>query len=167
MLATEGPRASLPTVHPNPARVPFCLLKGWKRALLLFLSLLPHSHLPWPLRKKLLKFQENTRITTRGRIRLSVIPVTEVAQSSFQKLRLCIRRTDEELGCSVCVHMTTGAIENNSMESMLVCAGELSLGMEEGRKKEVKGEGESRGGQEKRGGRERDTQQRERGKHSG
>lgn len=72
-------------------------------------------------------------MTARGRISL-IIPVIDIAQSIFQKLRLCIQKTDEELVCSFCEHMSVGAREDTEHgEHGLVCAGELSLGMRDGR----------------------------------
>ena len=50
-----------------------------------------------------------------------------------------MQRTDEVLVCSFCEHMSVGAREDTEHgEHGLVCAGELSLGMREGRRGEGK-----------------------------
>lgn len=110
------------------AGAPFHLLKGkvLKRCCCCPFLCLP-LHLPWT--RNLTQFQENTHhhFTARGRISHIIIPVIEVAQSIFQKLMLCIQRTDEELVC-FCVHMSVGAREDAERgKHGPVCTSKLSL----------------------------------------
>lgn len=94
--------------------------------------------LPPPLatQEEAQQFQERPLTTTRGRMRLIVIPVMY-----FQKLRLCMQR----LVRSWCVLVTTGATEDKRTgDNGLVLQWWLGRGQEKGTSgEEEKGEGES------------------------